>query len=129
MKSIQSFDAFLLAILLAIGFALMQYKLNLGGVLYFFMATLGLFIIRLEVGAKTLGEAFIWLHSHLRIAFYLAFILMVNLVYVGYSFWSGYVGLLEAVGVYLIVSVIFSAIVFIGNFVLRFLLKVFESTR
>lgn len=129
MKSVKSFDVLLLAILLVVVFAQIQHKLVLGTVVYFGLVLMGLLVIRWVVGAQTINEARLWLRFRMRIAYYLIFIWVVNLVYVGYSFWNGYLGLVEAIGVYLMVIVVFSALVLLGQHALQRVLKVFGSKK
>lgn len=129
MKSIKSFDALLLAILLVIGLCYLQAELNFGLAVYFVMALAGMLLIRKVMGAQTIGEAVAWLRSHARLAFYLSFIWVVGLVQIGYAFLYGYLTLIEAIGGYFFASVVFSALVFLGYLALQLVLKVFGRTR
>lgn len=129
MKSIQSFDAFLLALLLMIGFCFLTAKFNMGMVAYFGMAVAGALLIRKVVGVQTLEEAVSWVRARARLAFYLGFVWVINLLYVIYAFWLGGMGLIEAIGLYLFVSVVFSALVLLQHLVWQQVLKLFGRAR
>lgn len=97
---IQSFDAFLLAILLAIGLCFLPAQFKIGLMVYLGTAAASLLLFRKVMGVQTLEDAVCWLRARARLAFYLGFVWLVNLVYVIYAFWLGDLGLRWAIGVY-----------------------------
>jgi hypothetical protein len=129
MKSIQSFDAFLLTILLVISLSFLTAELNMGLVVYFGVAAASVLLFRKVMGVQTLGEAIYWLRARAWLAFYLGFIWVVNVVYIVYAFSQGYVGLIEAIGLYPFVCVVFSALVLLGYLALQQVLKLFGPTK
>lgn len=63
MKSIRSFDAFLLTIVLVIGLCFLPAQFSIGLVVYFGMAVASLLLIRQVMGVETLVQAVSWLRA------------------------------------------------------------------
>jgi hypothetical protein len=129
MKSIRSFDALLLAIFLVIGLCFLPAQFNIGLVVYFGMAVASLLLFRKVMDVQTLEEAVSWLRARARLAFYLGFVWVINLVYVIYAFWVVGMGLIEAISLYLFASVVFSALVLLQHLVWQQVLKLFGRVR
>ena len=129
MKSILSFDAFLLAILLVIGLCFLSVEFNTGLVMYFGMAVAGALLIRKVMGVQTLEDAVSWLRARARLAFYLGFVWAANLVYLVFAYQNGYVSLIEAIGFYPFLGVVFSALVMLQHLAWQQVLKLFERIR
>ncbi|MDM7950626.1 hypothetical protein [Hydrogenophaga sp.] len=129
MKSIRSFDALLLAIFLVIGLCFLPAQFNIGLVVYFGMAVASLLLFRKVMDVQTLEGAVSWLRARARLAFYLGFVWVINLVYVIYAFWVVGMGLIEAISLYLFASVVFSALVLLQHLVWQQVLKLFGRVR
>lgn len=129
MKSIHSFDKLLLAVLLAIGLCFLPAQFNIGLVVYLGTAAASLLLFRKVMGVQTLEDAVCWLRARARLAFYLGFVWLVNLIYVIYAFRLGGLDLIEAIGLYLFASVVFSALVLLQHLVWQQVLKLFGRAR
>jgi hypothetical protein len=129
MKSIQPFDAFLLAILLVIGLCFLSAEFNMGLVVYFGMAAASVLLIRKVMGVQTLEEAVSWLRERARLAFYLGFVWAVNVIYLVFALQNGYVSLIEAIGFYPFLGVVFSALVLLQHLAWQQVLKLFGRAR
>lgn len=129
MKSIQSFDTFLLTILLVIGMSFLSAEFNTGLVVYFGMAVAGALLIRKVMGVQTLKEVVFWLRARARLAFYLGFVWTANLVYLVFAYQNGYVSFIEAIGFYPFLGVVFSALVMLQHLAWQQVLKLFGRAR
>lgn len=125
MKSIRSFDAFLIATLLVTGLCFLSAGFNMGLVVYFGMAVAGALLIRKVMGVRTLEEAVSWLHARARLAFYLGFVWTANLVYLVFAYQNGYLSIIEAIGLYPFLGVVFSALVLLQHLAWQQVLKLF----